>query len=294
MTISRTNKDRMLVVGGNGSIGKVLVEHLRFSGTPVIETSHRCRKIPEYSLFLDLSDDISDWKPPSNISVAFLCAAATSQEHCRKNPELTRRINVDNICYLAKMLINEGVFTVFLSSNLVFDGSASFQRSNSIPNPRTEYGRQKAGAESLLLSMDRSISVVRLTKVIRPSMPLFRNWVHSLKNYIPIYPFSDLKFSPIPLDFVINVLAKVAKQKTEGIVQVSGNSELTYAQAAMHIAKTIGADLDLVQPVQTGDSGVYVEAIPAYSTLETDRLKKELGMLPPDIWQTIEKGCDYE
>jgi dTDP-4-dehydrorhamnose reductase len=161
-------------------------------------------------------------------------------------------------------------------------------------NPATEYGRQKADAERLLLKINKPVSVVRLSKIITPGMPLFGNWIDSLKNNIPVHPFSDLKFSPIPLKWVIDILATVAEQKIAGILQLSGNDELTYAQAAMHIAKTISADLSLVQPVKASESGVYLEAVPAYTTLDTNRLEKEFGIAPPDIWQTIEKGCVYE
>lgn len=294
MDISGEHKGRVLIVGADSTIGRSLAAHFRNVGTPVIETSRRSEATSEGCLFLDLSQDISEWQPPANISVAFLCAAVTSLETCRNNPQLTRTINVDNTGRLARAFAARGIFTVFISTNLVFDGSVPFQHQEAIPCPTTEYGRQKAEAESILLGMGVPAAVIRLTKVVTPDAPLFHNWIHSLKKNKAIHPFSDVKFSPIPLDFTTTVLSTVAARRINGIVQVSGNNELAYSEAALHVAGLIGADLALVQPILSCESGLNIEAIPAHATLDTGRLEHELKITPSNIWHTIEKVCSHE
>lgn len=284
---------QVLIVGADSLIGRSLADHFRKVGIPVVKTSRRNGASSQNSLFLDLSKDISAWQPPANISLAFWCAAVTSQEACLKKPQQTRTINVVNTCHLARKFAAHGIFNIFISSNLVFDGSVPYQLQDKTPCPTTEYGRQKAEAERIFLNMGKPAAIVRLTKVLAPGVPLFHNWIRSLKTNMPIHPFSDLKFSPIPLGFTINVLLSVAEQRISGIVQVSGNGDLTYAQAAMHIAKIVGADSSLIQPVKASESGVYLESVPAYTTLDTARLEQEMGVVPPNIWQTIEEACDY-
>lgn len=291
MNNSEKDKGQVLIVGADSSIGRRLADNLRNVGISVVKTSRKNDASSASTLFLDLSKDISDWQPPENISVAFWCAAVTSLEDCRVHTQLSRTINVDNTCCLARAFAANGIFNVYISSNLVFDGSVCFQQQDATPCPTTEYGRQKAEVERCFLNMGKLASVVRLTKVLTPGAPLLHNWIRSLQNNIPIHPFSDLLFSPIRLDFVITVLARIAELKVDGIVQVSGNADISYEQAARYIAERLGVDTRLVQPIKISESHLEFEAIPQSSTLDTGRLEKELGLVAPDVWQAIDSAC---
>src|SRR5690606_26325829 len=116
---------------------------------------------------LDLADDPPRWRLPEDVAVAFLCAAVTALRSCEADPAGTARANVEHTARLASMLVGRGAFVVFLSSNLVFDGSEPRRRADAPTCPATEYGRQKAAAEGALLAMG-GVSIVRLTKVVGP------------------------------------------------------------------------------------------------------------------------------
>jgi hypothetical protein len=46
----------------------------------------------------------------------------------------------------------------------------------------------------------------------------------------------------------------------------------------------------LVQPVSAAESGLVLEHWPVHSTLDTTRLRHELGLTPPAVWEAIELG----
>ena len=277
-----------LVVGADGLIGRALADHLARAGETVMETTRRLDTISERRVLLDLTESVSDWRPPGQVSVAYLCAAATSLDHCRRNPTQSATVNVHNSVALAKTLVASDMFVIFPSTNLVYDGSIPFRKADDPVCPLTEYGRQKAEAEKQLLTQGDSTSVVRFTKVLGPNMPLLKGWIQALQNNEVIHPFSDMVMAPVPLPFAVDVLCRVAEVRLPGIVQVSGEKDVTYEQVAHHIAQRIGANPDLIRPVRSKEAGLDPEAVPSHTTLDTTRLRLELGMEPPDVWATID------
>jgi dTDP-4-dehydrorhamnose reductase len=269
-------------------IGRALADYLMCTGKSVLETTHRSETISETRIFLDFNEDVSSWVSPCHISEAFICAAVSSLERCKREPTLSAMVNVHNTVALAKKLVAKGTFVVFLSTNLVYDGSIPFRKAEDAVCPQTEYGRQKAEAEKELLALGDLISIVRFTKVFFHESPLFKGWIRALQNNNIINPFLDMVMAPVPLAFAVDVLFRVAEKRLPGIVQVSGDKDVTYEQAANYIAQCISAGKDLVQPVRSKDACVQLEANPLHTTLDMTRLRKELGISPPDIKKTID------
>ena len=281
-----------LVVGADGVIGRALASRLTLDGAPPLVTTRRAETVTDTRLYLDLADDLSGWLPPAGISVAYLCAAVSSQERCRAEPHHTAMVNVHNTVRLARKLSEAGAFVIFPSTSLVFDGSVPFRKANDATCPLTEYGRQKALAEALLRDRDGLFAVVRFTKVLWPDVPLLRGWARSLTKGEPVHPLSDMVMAPLSVDFAVEVLACVAENRTPGIIQVSGPTDISYDQVARHIAIGIGASQDLVQPVTSGQAGINIEAVPPNTTLDTTRLHQEYDKSPPDVWSTIDSVLD--
>ena len=277
-----------LVIGADGLIGRAVSNHLTRAGETVLETTRRLDTTSERRFFLDLTEDVSNWRPPCQVSVAHFCAAVTSLERCRKEPVQSARVNVHNTVALAKTLVASRTFVIFPSTNLVYDGSIPFRKTDDLVCPRTEYGRQKAEAERQLLTLGDLISVVRFTKVLGPNMSLLKGWIQALQNGETIHPFSDMVMAPVPLLFAVDVLRRVAEARLPGIVQVSGERDVTYEQVARHIVQRLGASPDLVLRSTSAEAGLQLEAIPTYTTLDTTRLRTEFGIEPPDVWSTID------
>jgi dTDP-4-dehydrorhamnose reductase len=279
-----------LVVGADGLIGSALIRHLRAMGEPVIGTTRRHQQVDDSHLFLDLSEQQGQWLCPCRIDVAVICAGIAKLEDCRRDPTGTAYLNVVKIVELANHLVSRGAFVIYLSSNAVFDGSVPYSRPDDAISPVTEYGRQKAQAESRLLELGNLVSVVRFTKILGPQTQPFKEWTQALRTGKPIHPFSDMVLAPVSLDFAVNVLHQVANKRLSGIVQVSGKRDVSYAGAARLGARYLGVDEDLVRPVKRSRLHRCVEPIPAHTSLNTDRLQAALAIEPPDIKSTIQSA----
>ena len=278
--------NRSLVVGADGQIGRVLLTKLAGGGTTVLGT---CQQNPPLAgcIHLELTDRPELWSLPDSIGTAYLCAAIASQDACRNDPIGSRRVNVCHTVELARRLVTDGAFVVFLSSSLVFDGSMACCDAARPVSPKTEYGRQKVEAERELLSLP-STAVVRLTKVLGPGWPLGKKWRAALESGLPIHPFSDMAMAPVSIDFAVDVLAKIGHAGTAGIYQVSADRDVAYAEAAARLVRRLGAGLSLLQPAAAAGAGILPDSIPTHTTLDASRLRAEFGLEPPSVWAAID------
>lgn len=247
----------VLIVGSQSAIGQELVKFYQRKRQISWETTRHHELLNGQRIFLDLSGNLNQFTLPSNsIKIAFICAAVTSLKKCRIDPVKSRQVNVEGSIALAKQLVNFGVFVVFISTNLVFDGLKPLAKSNDPCAPQTEYGRQKLEAESELLKLGDMVSIVRLSKVLPPDFSLFQDWIRSLKDRKEIYPFADMFMSPVSLTFAVDVLSKVAEMQIPGIFQVSAGKDISYADAALHLARNLSLDEKLIKPVSYRESGI--------------------------------------
>lgn len=276
----------VLVVGADGAIGAAVAARLEVAGHTVIRTS---RRGTPGTVPLDLAADPVMWRLPKGVSTAVLCAAVTSTEACRLRPDEARRVNVDAPVALGRRLSSAGGRIVFLSTNMVFDGSLAFVPPDTLPCPRTAYGAMKADAEQGLLTLGNASTVVRLTKVVARTLPVIEAWRAALGRGEPVQPFSDLPMAPVSLDVAAAVIAAAAREPLGPILQVSARTDVTYADVAARLAARWGFSPSFVQPRTVAESGTGLEHVPAHTTLDASAVRDRLGIEPPDPWAALDE-----
>tara|TARA_B100000315_G_C14590665_1_gene595552 strand:+ start:1564 stop:2490 length:927 start_codon:yes stop_codon:yes gene_type:complete len=287
---SRSKTPSTLIVGANSLIGKALMLRYNLVGERVIGTTKRREYETDHCIYLDLSEDVEKWQCPSPVSIAIVCAGVTKIEECRYKPAESYNINVKGVYHLVKKLVEQGAFVVFLSTNQVFDGSSPFSLPDDLVSPATEYGRQKAEVERQIIRFEDSVAIVRFTKILSPTFSLFSKWSKMLREGKAIHPFSNMYMSPLSLSCAVDVLCLLGKRRLSGILQVSGNSDISYSDAALFGAKKLKVNPMLVKPIEALKPKDYKEHLQKHTTLNIDRLRAALGIEPPDVWWTLEKA----
>lgn len=280
----------ILVVGSDGQIGSSLIMHLRKSGVNVIGTTKHRELVNNSRIYLDLSEDMGNWSCPEQVKTAIICAGVTKIDLCQRDPALTSLINVDRVSSLINKLVENNIFVIYLSTNQVFDGTMPYRRSEEPTSPATEYGRQKVEVEQNINKFGDAVAIVRFSKVLGSNIPLIAEWKEDLKSGRTISPFSDMTMAPIPLSSALSVLHLLCELRLPGLLQVSGNLDISYSEAAYFGARLLGVDPNLIQPVTAQKSIHFTGYAPKYTSLNIDRLKNDLGIEPPDVWWTIEKA----
>jgi dTDP-4-dehydrorhamnose reductase len=251
----------VFIIGADGLIGSSLARLAAKNKIAWVGTSRNPKSPHENIIPLDLLDADEIHRLAVHPRITYLCAAQTDICKCEDDPAGTRLLNVTRTLELARHLHAAGSEIVFLSSNLVFDGAEKGPTLSTPYSPITEYGRQKAETEKSLLESVPRAAVVRLTKVVHPRFSIFQKWLRDLKNGQPIHPFSDMVFSPIDLDGVVQELEFQRHAFSPGIFQLTGDRDVSYAWAADLLAKCLRFDPGLVQPKNTQQAG-YLRYFP--------------------------------
>ncbi len=279
---------RVLIVGGDSTFGRALRPVLAAQGVDGWGTSRR-PSVRTGDIFLDLAADPGAWTFPERPDIVVLCAAITGLADCARDPIGTRLINVERTLALVDRLAALGSRIVYPSTNLVLAGASPFQAADAPIRPLCEYARQKAEVEQALLALGDQAAILRMTKVIPPASPLVTGWITSLRAGRPIRPLSDLMLAPIPLAGLIDALARVGLEGGGGIYQVTGAEDISYAEFAARIAARFGCPAELVQPATAAELGIRLEAQPPHTTLDPARARREFGIVPFALDETLNR-----
>jgi len=129
-----------------------------------------------------------------------------------------------------------------------------------------------------------------LSKVLGEEDQLFRRWILELQQHRPIHPFRDMVLAPIPILTVVSLIQSIAERRMDGIMQLSGNYDISYSEAATLGVKSLGFDENLIKPISAAEAGFLPEQLPRNTTLDMQRLRKIFGIEPPDVRDTIKQN----
>jgi dTDP-4-dehydrorhamnose reductase len=284
-----------LLVGGDSEIAAATAAHLRRQGAAVVATTRRRERVAEDRPFLDLAAGLEDWRPPPEIAAACIFAAIARIPDCARDPAGSAFVNVSQTVALAERLLAHDIPVLFLSTDKVFDGGRPSMPADAPLCPITEYGRQKAAAETALRALRRTgapVTVLRFAKIVSPDMPLLRDWKAALAAGRPVAAFADLVTAPTPVAMAAAAVAALLTARQGGVFQLSGPRDVTYAEIALRLADRIGAAPALVQPRSAYDAGMPEGSTPKHTTLDSTAICALLGADVPDPWTVIDAVID--
>jgi dTDP-4-dehydrorhamnose reductase len=239
----------------------------------------------EGSLPLDLAGKLP-LMPEADVAV--ICAAMARFEDCRRYPELAHRVNVAAPLELGRSLTQAGARVILLSSSVVFDCRKPHVSESEQPMPASAYGRLKAEAEAGLLDLGPLVSVLRLTKVVRPNVGILSGWISSLGKGETIRAFEDHRFCPLTVEQVVDAIVALIENGEGGIYHVSGAADVSYADSARFLAQRIGATNELVEAVRGIENGLAEGDLTPFTSLATGRLSRLTGFVPPEPFDVLQ------
>ncbi|MEM8494974.1 MAG: sugar nucleotide-binding protein [Planctomycetota bacterium] len=253
------------IVGGDAELGIALAREARLRDWTVTQTSRRRDRRPG-RVHLDLADpsSVSGLPFPPPPCRVFLLAAITSLKTCRQQPTATAAINANAVALLARRAAESQTTPVLVSTNLVFDGSQPEIEIDAPHKPKTRYGQQKAIAEQATLAAGGV--VVRPTKVLPPQPTMLATWRDALRRGEPVEAFDDLWFAPVPMSSVVRVMLDAPL----GIHHLSATHDISYYEAALHVAQRVGAEPTQVIATRAADADIPAEERPRHTTLACD------------------------
>jgi dTDP-4-dehydrorhamnose reductase len=208
----------------------------------------------------------------------------TNVEECEDDEQRALLVNTKAAELVAKESYGCGAKSVYFSTEYVFDGAKGPYAETDATAPMSVYGRTKLAGEAAVLAADRRALVVRTTVVYGPE-ERGKNFAYQLAaNLLSTRPMlvpSDQFSSPTYNRDLARGTILLLQRGVEGIVNVAGPEVMSRLEFACRIARSIGADHNLIQGVQTKD--LRQKALrPLNAGLRIDKLRQLLPDFEPN------------
>ncbi|RKQ51111.1 dTDP-4-dehydrorhamnose reductase [Roseivirga pacifica] len=283
---------KILITGSNGLLGQKLVQLILAKGEDeLIATARGANRLPipeeKYTYqSLDITNradvlaTIERFKPDAVVHTA----AMTNVDQCETEQEACWKLNVDAVEYLIEACENTGAYLLHLSTDFIFDGEDGPYDEEGKPNPISYYGESKLAAEELLFKSSISYGVARTVLVYGIAHDMSRNniilWVKkSLEDKKEIKVVDDQLRSPTLAEDLAMGCYLMAKQKAEGVFNISGKDVLTPYQMAIKTADFFNLD---VSTMTKADASTFTQTAkrPPRTGLIIEKARTQLGYEP--------------
>jgi dTDP-4-dehydrorhamnose reductase len=237
---------RVLLVGGSGMLGSNIV--VSSSAFDLYPTYLRNRITHPRALQLNISDRDSVLKRVEAIQpqVIVHTGGMTKPAACEEEPALAHKVNVEGTAHLVEAARGIGARFIFLSSDLIFDGSAERYDEDSLTHPLSVYGRNKVEAEELVRTGSDDFAIVRTTVMYGWSSRYTESmaeWVlRGLQENRELNMYQDQYRQFILINDLVAVIFELIEMKAplNETILVAGPELLSRYEFAQRLAQTFG------------------------------------------------------
>lgn len=279
---------KLLLLGGNGQVGRELRRSLRPLGHVVVATRD--------GVDADIAADFAAPAPLAALvrtvapEVVVNAAAYTAVDAAESDAKAAFQVNADAPAAIAMACAGIGARLVHYSTDYVFDGSALRPyREDDATAPLGVYGASKlAGEEAIRVSGARHAILRTAWVYAAHGRNFLRTMLRLAGERDELRVVADQVGAPTPAAWIADATADVLR----GGADASGTWHLVadgqtswhgFAEAIMAEAHALGllARVPRVLPITTADYPTPAKR-PAYSVLDTTKLRRDFGIAPPD------------
>lgn len=278
---------RVLLLGGNGQVGRELRRSLQPLGELIVATREGAG-----------ADRVADFDAPGALEalvrgvgpdVVVNAAAYTAVDRAETDGEAAFRVNGAAPAALARACATSGALLVHYSTDYVFNGTGERPyREDDATAPLGVYGASKLAGEQAIRESGARHVILRTA------------WVYAAhgKNFLltmlrlgserdEVRVVADQVGAPTPAHWIADATAKLLQQGVDasGTWHLTASGQASWQQFASAIfeeahAAGLLARQTRVEPITTEEFPTPARR-PPYSVLDTDRLRADFGIEPP-------------
>ena len=279
---------KILLLGGNGQVGRELRRSLPVLGDVRVAT----RDGVDADLAADfaapdaLAALVREVAPDAVVNAG----GYTAVDAAETDADAAFRINAEAPAAIARACAKTGALLLHYSTAYVFDGSASRPyREDDATAPLGVYGASKLAGEDAIRNSGARHAILRTAWVYAAHGKNFlRTMLRLAADRDELRVVADQIGAPTPAAWIADASTEVlrhgvAEPGTWHLVADGTTSWHGFAEAIMAQAQALGllAKAPRVLPIGTADYPTPAKR-PAYSVLDTAKLRRDFGIAPPD------------
>jgi len=278
---------RVTMFGSSGLLGSSLMPHLQRCGHDILGVSRKREDGTQVDLIdADQVNEVLDATMPE---VIVNLAALTNVDECERNPQLAYLANVRIVENLAMWIRNRDhvCHLVQISTDQVYDGRGPHKEDNIILS--NYYGFSKYAGELAAITVPSTI--VR-TNFFGPSQCPVRqslsDWlVQSLNQSEPITVFDDVRFSPLSLQRLVELLELLIVKRERGVFNIGSKEGMSKADFAFTLAEALGLPIKYMSR-GVSDKINLVAYRPKDMRMDSSRFENIFGVQLPTLQEEIQ------
>ena len=279
---------KLLLLGGNGQVGRELRRSLRPLGDVVVATRDGADAdlAADFAAPRSLAALVREVMPDAVVNAA----AYTAVDAAEADADAAFRVNAEAPAAIAAACAGIGARLVHYSTDYVFDGSASRPyREDDATAPLGVYGASKLAGEDAIRASGARHAILRTAWVYAANGKNFlRTMLRLAGERDELRVVADQVGAPTPAAWIADATADVLRggASASGTWHLVADGETNwhgFAEAIMREAHALGvlARMPRVLPIGTADYPTPARR-PAYSVLDTTKLRRDFGIAPPD------------
>ncbi len=271
--------EKLLITGGSGFLGSNIVRivakdfevYATYNSHPF--KIRRCKFVP-----LDIRDKqqvlstFEEIKPTLVVHTAALADVDYCEGHANE-AWMTNVRGTENVALAAKGI---GAKMVYISTDSVFDGKKGMYVEEDVPCPLNVYAMTKRGGEKRVQHWLPDGIIVR-TAFYGWSLSdkgSLAEWVVSgLRQSKTLKMFTDVFFSPIYIDNLVEAIIELYRNGIRGIYHAGGRERCSKYAFGLEIAQAYGLDKSLIQSSSIAEVGLRAPR-PKDISLDTTKISK--------------------
>ena len=212
-------------------------------------------------------------------------AGLTNVEECEAKPELAYRLNVEATRNVAKVTNGLQAKLVHISTDHIFDGTTPWKTEDDVPTPLNIYARTKREAEEVVVEECQDPLIIR-TNFFGWGTPLrvsFSDWIlRGLAREDELTMFSDVYFTPILINDLVDILSELIDRGAEGIFHVAGGERLTKHAFALRLAEAFNYPTHTIRAISVEEFPFRAKR-PKDMSLSCGKAEAYLGIRMPSV-----------
>ncbi|MBO9131518.1 dTDP-4-dehydrorhamnose reductase [Bacillus sp. 165] len=268
---------RVVVTGANGQLGKDVLKVL---------TSCDCEVYPITREILDITDEQSVLAYMDKIQPNIILhgAAYTNVDAAESDQETAYKVNALGTKYLAQAAGKLGAKILYISTDYVFNGTATEPYETESPtNPIGVYGQTKLEGEKFVQEYAEKFFIVRTAWVFGVHGNNFVKTMMRLgKDRGEVGVVHDQIGSPTYTVDLAHFMVELMKTEKYGIYHATNDGQCSWYEFALEIFKQTRRNVK-VTPLTTNEFPRPAKR-PKYSVLSKKKIKEE-GLTPLKNWK---------